>query len=122
MSRTPQRPDVSRFMGIDYSISYVPKGTLKHDESDVYGLTDHSEQTIQIEDGNTPAKECEVVVHECLHQMLGTANLGLDEETEERVVTFLGAALTGHIRDNPAYWRWLLAKMIKRKRKPVQKT
>jgi hypothetical protein len=100
------RPDVSKFMGIPYSISFPPKvrGGVN------WGETDHSAQTIEVEDGLAHNKECEVIVHEVLHQMASLGNLGLTTDDEEKVCTFFGAALLGHIRDNPKMWRYLLQK------------
>jgi hypothetical protein len=36
-------------------------------------------------------------------------SLELDGELEEKIAEFLGEALTSHIRDNPAFWRYVTA-------------
>lgn len=95
-------------MGTDYSISFDPKVEVEGD--DCYGSTVHDTQSIHIADGYPHDLERNTVLHECLHQMFSLAHLGLEPEVEEKVCTFLGAAVVGHIRDNPGLWRYLTQK------------
>ncbi len=90
-------------MGISYPIGF-PSAI---GDGDRWGETDHELQRILVQDGLTHEKEREVVLHEILHQILGLGNVGLSEDDEENVCTFLGAALVGHMRDNPTLWRYL---------------
>lgn len=108
-----ERPKRSRFMGHDYEVSFQPAGTINVDGQEAYGSTDHSSRRIAVEDNLPHDKEREVVLHETIHQILSTANANLKEDVEEHVCTLLGAALIGHIRDNPAYWRYILKKPTK---------
>lgn len=101
------RPARSRFMGITYSLSYPP---LVGEAGEKWGETDHELQTIAVQDSLPHDKQREIVLHEILHQMAGLGNLGLGPEDEEKVATFFGAALVGHMRDNPTLWRYLLKK------------
>lgn len=100
------RPKRSRFMGISYTIDF-PAAVGGGDR---WGETDHEQQRIQVQDALTHDKEREVVLHEALHQMMGLGNIGLSPRDEEKVATFFGAALVGHMRDNPTLWRYLIQK------------
>lgn len=104
----PARPTRSRFMGQTYTISFDPVVMVEGDEC--YGCCTHDDQSIHVLDGMPHDRERDTVLHESLHQMLSTANVGLDEVLEEKIVTFLGSALVGHMRDNPTLWRYLLQK------------
>ena len=120
------RPTLSRWAGIDYEVVWKPRGEVVGDSPDelCYGTTEHEHQRITVEDGHKPERECDTLVHETLHQIIGTAQQQFRGETtadiEEEVCTFLGTALAGHIRDNPNYWRYLIKRLAPRKRKPKQ--
>lgn len=102
------RPKRSRFMGHDYSISYVPSGSVKDDDgSACWGITDPIAQVIRVEDNLTHDRERCVTLHEVLHQLFYYSRLDLDDEAEESIVSFLGDALVGHLKDNPSFWRYL---------------
>jgi hypothetical protein len=101
-----KRPARSRFMGIDYSLSFLPQVG----EGEKWGETDHSLMNISVEDGLSHDKEREIVLHEILHQLMGLGHLELSPEDEERVATFMGTALIGHMRDNITLWRYLIKK------------
>ena len=100
------RPSKSRFMGRTYKVAFSPEGTVG--DGTLWGQTDHSAQTIQVEEGLSHDKERGIITHEMLHQLLSLSGLALSESTEEAVCTYLGEALVGHIRDNPTFWRYLL--------------
>lgn len=110
------RPSKSRFMGHDYAIQYHPVGSIHVGDAECFGNTDHNERTIQIEDGLPDAKTAEIVCHEMFHQMLSCIDLQVPEDLEERLATFFGLAITGHMRDNPKLWQWF-AKAVRAKRK-----
>ena len=101
-------------MGINYQIRYSPSVA----SGSQWGETDHSLQTIEVDETLAHDKEREIVMHEILHQMAGLGNLGLTDEDEEKVCTFFGAALIGHLRDNPTLWRYLLKKPPKCSQEP----
>lgn len=101
-------------MGHDYSITYVPSGTLSAGGDMCWGLTDTNEQTIQVEEGLSHDKERSITLHESLHQMITYSGLELDDETEEAIVSYLGDALVGHMRDNPSFWRYLVQRPAKK--------
>ena len=103
-----KRPARSRFMGQSYTFSFDPAVTVEGEEC--YGSCIHEDQSIHVLEGMPHDRERDTALHECMHQMFSTANVGLDGETEEKVVTFLGSALIGHMRDNPMLWRYLLQK------------
>jgi hypothetical protein len=101
-------------MGFVYKVLWLPPGAVKgSDGEECYGITDHDTQAISIDSGMSHDRERETVVHESLHQMFGTANLGLDYDLEEKIVSFMGAALVGHMRDNPAFWRYVMQPLPK---------
>jgi hypothetical protein len=101
-------------MGHDYKIVWEPRnGILLKAEVDgvpgelrCHGLCDEENQTIRIEKTLPPTFEREVLIHETLHQIFSTSGFELDAESEERFVSYLGAALAAHICDNPTFWRY----------------
>ena len=97
-------------MGRDYELSFAPTGSILMDGHQLWGETDHSAQTIRVEEGLPHDKERAIVLHETLHQILALADAGFPDKIEEKVCTLLGEALIGHMRDNPGYWRYLLQK------------
>jgi hypothetical protein len=117
------RPAVSRSGGYDYRVTYSPKGSVKLEDGDqCYGTTDHVEQEIKVEEGLTPEREADTLIHEPLHQMACLAqkdfsNIKDPHEAEEAVCSFIGTALAGHIRDNPDYWRYIIKLLAPAKRK-----
>lgn len=116
------RPTLSRAGGFDYEIKWVPQGTITIDESPAYGVTDHDAQEIRVEDGLKPEREVAMLVHEPLHQMCGVSKVafhGTPAEIEEQVCTFVGDAIAGHIRDNPDFWRYLIARLAPRRRRKL---
>lgn len=99
-----RRPSRSRFMGADYRVRYVEN--LK--DEDCWGLTDHENTEISIVDSLKPDVECEVLIHEALHQMLNRSGIEMSARREEALVGFLGGAIAGHVGDNPEFWRYIL--------------
>lgn len=122
MSKKIERPTLSRWAGLDYELVWKPRGSVTGDtpEELCYGTTEHEHQRIEIEEGHKPERECDTLIHETLHQVIGTAKQEFRGETtgdiEEAVCTFLGTAIAGHIRDNPNYWRWLINRLAPRRR------
>jgi hypothetical protein len=116
------RPTKSRWGGFDYEVQYLPKGTILVEGEEAFGVTDHNAQVIRVEEGMKPEREVSLLIHEPLHQMIGSASMkfhGTTDEVEEQVCTFVGDAIAGHIRDNPDFWRYLVKRLAPRKkRKP----
>ena len=81
---------------------------------ELWGETDHSAQVICIETGLHPDKERVIVLHETLHQIIGQVGspIGMSERQEEAICTLLGESLLGHVRENPAYWRYMLRRVV----------
>lgn len=100
-------------MGMDYRLSFDPPGSIGSLGAESWGETDHTLRTIRVEDNLPHDKERAVVTHEMLHQMIAASGMALPDKVEETICTFLGDALIGHMRDNPALWRYLLKKPAK---------
>lgn len=125
MAKKHSRPENSRWGGFDYKVEFHPKGSIEVEGDAAFGETDHTEQLIRIEDGLTPEREVALLVHEPMHQMIGTAKVvfgGTPDDIEEQVCTFVGDAISGHIRDNPDFWRYLISRLAPRRRKPKKET
>lgn len=71
-------------------------------------MEDHRQ--IALRPGLVPDKEREVVVHETLHACCAAAALGLDVDTEERLVSNLAGPVLDLIRSNPALLTYLTSK------------
>lgn len=120
MPKKIARPTVSRWGGFDYDLKWVPQGSIQVEGDPAFAVTDHNAQEIQAEEGMKPEREVAMLIHEPLHQMIGTAKVvfqGSPDDVEEQVCTFVGDAIAGHIRDNPDYWRYLIQRIAPRKRK-----
>lgn len=120
MAKKITRPTLSRWGGFDYEIRWKPQGDVQHAGEPAYGETDHVGQAIDIEEGLKPEREVALLIHEPLHQMIGVAKVvfhGEPDDIEEQVCTFVGDAISGHIRDNPEFWRYLIKRLAPRKRK-----
>lgn len=101
----PSRPSSVRILGRPYDIHYAPPSAL----SNTYmGLCDNSMLTITVEDMLPPMEEADTVFHETLHGICASMRLGLDRDTEERIVSALATGILGVLQDNPAYARWLI--------------
>lgn len=106
-----RRPAVSRYAGLDFAIIAAPAGLVNDEGEAVNGLISYTDMSIRIEDGLAPQLECETLVHETLHQILGTVEAKIPDDLHEYLCALLGRAIIGHIRDNPSYWRWLLQQL-----------
>jgi hypothetical protein len=95
-------------MGVPYRIVFESHEQVKDDEGNAaYGTTSHDSERIQVCDNLSHHKERDTLLHELLHQMLGLAHVELPDGVEERVCTFLGTALTGHMQDNHEFWAYI---------------
>jgi hypothetical protein len=100
-------------------VQWKPKGSLNVEGDECYGTTEHATQVIEIEEGLTREREAAILIHEAMHQMVGSAKVvlgGEADDAEEKACTFFGDALAGHIRDNPKFWRYLVQQLAPRKR------
>lgn len=123
MSKKIVRPTVSRWGGFDYEVKWMAPGSLNVDGDECYGTTEHITQTVEIEEGLKPEREAAILIHEVGHQLVGVAKVqlgGEPDDAEEKACTFFGDALAGHIRDNPDFWRYLIARLCPRKRRKTQ--
>lgn len=119
MSKKITRPTVSRWGGFDYAVVWKPHGSVEVDGAEAFATTDHDAQQIDAEEGMKPEREVAMLVHEVMHQMVGTSKVvfrGTTDETEEQVCTFTGDAIAGHIRDNPDFWRYLISRLPRRRK------
>lgn len=108
------RPTQSHFMSHTYEIEWVPQESIEVEGGRCWGLTEHAEHRIRIEDTMPQSREREVLLHEVLHQMFMQSGLPLSHEEEEAVVRFFGGALIHHLDQNPKFWRYISS----RKHKP----
>jgi len=91
-------------MGTAYAVSFPPLVA----GGDRYGETDNVKRIISVEEPLAHDLKRETLIHEVLHQLIYMTGLPLPAKTEEAVATVLGRSLLGHMRDNPALWRWVL--------------
>lgn len=94
-------------MGQKFKIEWSEPGKLIAD-TQCFGATHTIDSRIEIDGGLTHERERETLIHEILHQMVSHSGLGLDDEEEEKIVSFLGTALHHHITSNPSLWRWVM--------------
>jgi hypothetical protein len=94
-------PKTLRIDHLKYTFKAVAKGSL----DDSYGQMDSVSQLIQVETGHGAARTREVVLHEILHALWSSRNLG-EQADEEAVVTGLARGLTSVMADNPRLRAW----------------
>lgn len=104
------RPSQSVFMGHVYRIVYSEKVTVEGSEA--WGACDNNKQEIEIQKGMNPTRERAVMIHEVMHQLLNFGG-GVPDESEERLVTWLGDAIGSHIEANPEFWAYVCRKAKK---------
>jgi len=113
------RPRATRAYGKTYAIRYCDKGTIKLDGELCDGLTVHESQQISVERGMTPDNEADTLIHEHLHQLLRPLHVvTLTDTLEEALCQHLGPALFASFRENPEFWRYVLALASPRPRRP----
>jgi hypothetical protein len=110
-----KRGFVSKFKGHRYRVAFVEPGSISFKPAgaaqafECAGLMDPNRKLIRIDGGLSPEDERATIIHEVLHQLLQGAKLGLSEEQEEDVVTYLGGALGAHVGANAGVWGYLIA-------------
>jgi hypothetical protein len=104
-NRSTPRPEAVRIFGRTYSIRYHRPSPLINN---ALGLSDTASQIIDIQDYQTPLEEADTVLHETLHGIAASMRLGLDRETEEKVVCAFATGLVGVFQDNPDFAKWLI--------------
>ena len=100
----PQRPSKVRIMGREYRFHYVEPSPLQNAN---FGITNNANQDIYVEDQQSPIEEADTVFHESLHGVCYSMKLGLNHETEEKVVSTLATGILGMLQDNPEFAAWL---------------
>lgn len=80
----------------EYRVVMVPDGVLA--DASQAGHCSPFRLVIAIDEGQEPSQVADTLLHELVHAMLATLDLGDDEE---RVALALGPALLSLLRDNP---------------------
>lgn len=87
-----------------YKVVIVPGGILG--DAGNAGHCAHHSLTIAIDDAQAPSQVADTLLHELVHAMLVTVDLGDDEE---RVALILGPALLLLLRSNPDLVNYIMA-------------
>lgn len=98
-------PDTIRVFGRTYIINYEQAGGLGQDR---VGSCDNNLQIITVDANQSLVEEVDTVLHEVLHAIFYTMKIGLDMDTEEKVVSALATGLVGVLQDNPEFSKWLI--------------
>jgi len=98
-------PNTRMVFGRTYQINYEAAGGLGQT---CIGSTDNLNQIITVDSSQTPIEEADTVLHEVLHTIAWTMKIGMDRETEERVVSAFASGLLWVIQDNPQFGIWLV--------------
>ena len=94
-------PKTLKIDHLKYTFRAVAKGALDGN----YGETDSVKQLILVETGHSDARTREVVLHEVLHALWSSRNLGY-RATEENAVTGLSSGLTAVLASNARLRAW----------------
>lgn len=81
----------------NYRIKNVPAAQLEGD----WGEVDREKMTIEIAKGMSISRKIEVILHECVHAMLYSRDLG--DALEEKMASMLGEMLAQFLGDNPYF-------------------
>lgn len=98
-------PDTIRVFGRTYTFNYEQAGGLGQDR---VGSCDNIHQIITIDAQQSLVEEADTVLHEVMHAIFYTMKIGLDIDTEEKVVSALATGLIGVLQDNPEFARWII--------------
>lgn len=98
-------PDTIRIFGRTYTFSYERAGGLGQDR---VGSCDNFHQIITIDDQQSLIEEADTVLHEVFHAIFYTMKIGLDMDTEEKVVSAMATGVVGVLQDNPEFAQWLI--------------
>jgi len=98
-----KRPQKVRVLGRDITFTYPKEGGLDLEE---YGKFTLGTLSISVQDGLPAALEREVVLHELLHAIDHSMDLGLSE----RHINSLGVLIMHMLSDNPDLLRYLSGK------------
>lgn len=98
-------PDTIRVFGRTYTFNYETAGGLGQDR---VGSCDNLHQIITIDAQQSLVEEADTVLHEVMHAIFYTMKIGLDIDTEEKVVSALASGLVGVFQDNPEFAQWLI--------------
>ena len=107
-------PNISyiRIMGLDYKLSSMTRTMA--DLSKCRGFIDEDALEIHVQEDLPPQRTVEVILHECCHAIVdGTASYEPEDtqDSDEKLVTRLGRALTIFLRDNPNLIGWIQKKL-----------
>lgn len=109
-TRIPAVPKTVRVGAHEYKILRKKNGQIKDkDGNEAHGTSDDSINVIELETPIPPTKGQEIVLHELTHTCF-YAVPGIDEDTEEKVVTLIAPRLLQILQDNPDLVRYLCYK------------
>lgn len=78
-------------------------------------LVQHSTGTIVYDPEFAPESIAESLLHEALHCCFADSGINLDREKEEWIVSALSPRLAALIADNPKFFEYLVAELVRRK-------
>jgi hypothetical protein len=105
------RPAKIKILGKPFAVSFVPADHIglkdgPDDGEPGDGRQDTSKQEIYVRDGQPLETEQDTVLHEVIHSVEETLDMGLTEDQ----VTKLATVLLAVVKDNPSFVRYLASK------------
>lgn len=97
-----QRPEAIRILGRDYSLTY------ELDSGD-FGACDTMQNEIEVREGLPPIEERDTVLHEVMHAVWATMDIG-HHKFEEHVVRKMATGLTIVLQENPGFAQYLASR------------
>lgn len=93
------RPDSIRVLGRDYSVTYeLDNGN--------FGACDTMQNEIEVREGLPPSEERDTVLHEVMHAIWATMDIG-HHKIEEHVVRKMATGLALVLQENPEFAQYL---------------
>jgi hypothetical protein len=90
----------------DYQIKLIDPAAV-----DFCGMTDKHEAVIYLTCKGNSIEQSNTLLHECLHGVVHSQGIQLEDKVEEMIVNSMSNGLTQLLRDNPGLVKFLLDKL-----------
>lgn len=107
------KPTKIKLGAIEWNVRFedVPEyiaEALETEQENLMGATDKCDLTIYVRNNLKPPVERTVLLHEAVHAMCDTFNLGFDDNEHEEIVDAIAKGMYNFMKQNPEAIKWLM--------------
>ena len=107
------KPTKIKLGAIEWNVQFgdVPEyiaEALETEPENLMGATDKCDLTIYVRNNLKPPVERTVLLHEMVHAMCDSFNLGFDDNEHEEIVDAIAKGMYNFMKQNPEVIKWLL--------------